>query len=244
MIKKSIKNLLSKDFIYEYLPKYLKKILRPHKIFIHNKKLKYDKRGYWELKPNITIQELDVYYKNVYWTVNKASSKLSVKERDIVHLEYLRRFIDFDNINTFLNFGSGHGGVSVLLQFFGIKKIINVDPDVTVNYDIIKSNSFSKEHELSQIKDKIDFFYSSHSLEHVTEIDSFLYDLKNILAPGAFLFFEVPDCENNPVNGGFDGNIIIPHTYYFKKEFFSNLDFELLRVESDGLSIKALLKNI
>lgn len=241
-LKRIIKNFLCSYYVYNILPKFLKNKLNEYKTFIHNKELIYSNFGYWELSPNPTNDDLNEYYQKKYWSSNKQTSSLSVNQRDIQHLEFLLNEIPLRKINTFLNFGSGHGGISILLHYFGIKKIINLDPDITVDYEVIKSNSFIKCNSLFEIHDKVDLFYSSHSLEHVPDVNKFFDELKKKLNSNSYLFFEVPDCTCNPRNGGFNGDIIIPHTYYFEKSFFSNLGFELLKCESDGLSIRALLK--
>ena len=38
---------------------------------------------------------------------------------------------------------------------------------------------------------------------------------------GGYLFCEVPNGQN-PVNGGCNGMVSPPHTYYFRKKFFSS----------------------
>ena len=121
-----------------------------------------------------------------------------------------------------LNFGSGYSGLSYLFMLDG-HEVINVDPacENNDNFGIkyIKS--------LDQFNDMIDFFFSSHSLEHVENLDGFLCKVNNILNYDAYLFIEVPNCSLDNKNGGFNGKIIPPHII-LEKNFFENLNFNLI----------------
>ena len=129
-------------------------------------------------------------------------------------------------ISLQLNFGSGHGGISYL---FWLDKfnVINVDPFNRFNYSRYSIEKFS---DLSKINKKIDFFYSSHSLEHVSNLEKTLNKIDELLNINGYLFFEVPNAMN-PENGGINGKIVPPHTYYFKKSFFEKLKYKMLFCE-------------
>ena len=114
-----------------------------------------------------------------------------------------------------MNFGAGHGGISNMFWFDGMQ-IVNVEPSLLPEF---YSERWIIHKDISLVKSQsIDIIYGSHSLEHVQNINEFKKQVKRILKPGGFLFFEVP-------NGGHESNgppkrIHIPHTYYFKLEFF------------------------
>lgn len=185
------------------------------KIF-KTKKLKWSDRGYWYLDPMPSEDDLNKYYKSAYWKHGKLYGSL---ERDFIHwniiFNYLSNF--FIEKKTILNFGAGHGGISNIFWVLG-HNIINVEPSMM-------PNSFEgRWHNYKKIKDvpdsSIDFFYSSHSLEHVADLDDFLKSIRRVLKKKSYIFFEVPN-GNCPKNGPLEERIHAPHTYYFKKEFFN-----------------------
>lgn len=61
--------------------------------------------------------------------------------------------------------------------------------------------------------------YGSHRLEHVQNIEAFKKEVKRVLKPNGVLFWEVPNADH-PNNGAQKGRVDIPHTYYFKTDFF------------------------
>ena len=64
-------------------------------------------------------------------------------------------------------------------------------------------------------------------LEHVHDIDDLLNFFLRILNLNGLIFWEVP---NGLVesNGGCNGKIVLPHTYYFTTKFFDSLPFKIL----------------
>ena len=67
--------------------------------------------------------------------------------------------------------------------------------------------------------DCVDFFYGSHSLEHVADLDIFLDHVKRILKKNSYVFWEVPNGKHSK-SGPVENRIHAPHTYYFTKDFF------------------------
>ena len=198
------------------------------KIFM-NRVLKESNEGYFYVDPMPTDDELTIYYKNAYWGFRSGKS-YGVKIRDLIHYDILRKFIPefFQGEKVIVNFGAGHAGASNLFWFDGFD-VINVEPS-----EIPKSyNSRWTQHlSISELDDSsVDLIYGSHSLEHVQDILSFKSEVKRILKPGGVLFFEVPNAEH-PSNGAMKNKIDVPHTYYFKKTFFSSWFNEVLLNDS------------
>ena len=197
-------------------------------LFINEKSLKhYKEKGYWELVPKINIESLNSYYSNSYWQEFRSGNiSYTVNPRDVDHYNMIiNKNKNFNRTKkTIVNFGSGHLGISFLFYYMG-HNIINVDlhtPDLK-----IKSSNFLFKKSLDFIDSKVDLFYSSHSLEHVHDLNYFEKKLNPILNDGGLLFFEVPNSETiNFNNGGISGEIIIPHTYYFTKKYFFKLPFK------------------
>ena len=69
-------------------------------------------------------------------------------------------------------------------------RVINVEPSgLCLQYQ----KNWETVSLLDQVLDKVDFVYASHSLEHVQDIDKFLRQVKKILQPDGYVFWEVPN---------------------------------------------------
>ena len=175
--------------------------------------------GYFYLNPMPTRDELDEYYQNIYWNARERKN-YGANTRDLLHFNLLKTYIpsEINPGKVFLNFGAGHGGISNLLWLVGMD-IINVEPSNLPKFYDQRWNIYKL---LSDVADNsADIIYGCHSLEHVRDIDKFKSEVKRVLKPNGFLFWEVPN-SNWPANGVQTGNIDIPHTYYFSTGFFDN----------------------
>lgn len=204
------------------------------KIF-SEKILKYSDSGFFHISPMPIKEELNLYYKSAYWESREnLNLRLILNRRDLIHFKILKnlspQYVAKNKI--FLNFGSGHGGISHLLHDLGLE-IINIEQGETPNY--YKKN-WCKFSSTKSIKDdSVDVIYSSHSLEHVQNINEVQNEFDRILKPDGILFFEVPNAES-PSAGPKKNKIVIPHTYYFQKQFFENWF-------SKAILIKSFLQN-
>ena len=79
-------------------------------------KLKYSDGGFYYLNPMPTPDDLNKYYSSLYWD-SRAGKNYGVNLHDIVHYTILQEYISQHVIGrkVFLNFGTGHGGISNLL---------------------------------------------------------------------------------------------------------------------------------
>ena len=68
-------------------------------------------------------------------------------------------------------------------------------------------------------------------MEHVQDIELFKSEVRRVLRPNGFLFWEVTNAKF-PGNGAMNNRIDIPHTYYFEKKFFKNWFDEILIIET------------
>ena len=187
------------------------------KIF-KNRSLKDSYEGYFYVDPMPSEAELKIYYSNIYWN-SRFGKNQGARLRDLVHYNLLTTCIPefFKNTNKLVvNFGAGHGGISHLFWLNGFK-VINIEPSKIPESYSSRWKSFA---DLSEIKEgTVDLIYGSHSLEHVQNIDTFKKEMKRILSPEAYLFFEVPNAKC-PLDGAMNNRIDIPHTYYFSTVFF------------------------
>ena len=167
------------------------------------------------------------YYTQAYWKDFKKGIYHNVNTRDLDHYHLIIKNSNgfFNSKKTILNFGSGHLGCSFLFYFSG-HKVINLDLEPARTYLIKDSDDWININDIDDLNCEIDFLYSSHSLEHVQSISSFEKSFFNRLKPGGHLFFEVPNEKKESVK------IHIPHTYYFRKDYFNNLDFKKILCET------------
>ena len=195
------------------------------KIF-KNRSLKDSNKGYFYVDPMPSEAELTTYYASIYWD-SRFGKNQGARLRDLVHYNLLKSQLPkfFKDTNKFIvNFGAGHGGISHLFWLDGFN-VLNVEPSgLQDSY----SSRWKTLADLSQIEDaSVDLIYSSHSLEHVQNIDSFKIEMKRILSTDAYLFFEVPNAKN-PLDGAMNNRIDIPHTYYFTTNFFDDWFREII----------------
>jgi 2-polyprenyl-3-methyl-5-hydroxy-6-metoxy-1,4-benzoquinol methylase len=176
-------------------------------------------------------EELNQYYKSAYWESREnINLRIILNRRDLIHFKILKNLFpqSIAKKKVFLNFGSGHGGVSHLLHDLGLE-IINIEQGEMPNY---YNKNWSKFSSTKSIKDdSVDVIYSSHSLEHVQNINEVQNEFKRIIKPEGILFFEVPNADSSST-GPKENKIVIPHTYYFQKIFFKNWFSKAILVKS------------
>lgn len=186
--------------------------------------------------------ELDAYYEATYWERRGDKHNL-LRIRDLIHWKMLRTHI-FCGPNSeprlhqkkLLNFGAGHGGLSLLAHCAGFE-VFNydykprIDPFQSETYQWISSL------DCQNYNNFFDLVYCSHSLEHVLDVHSVIKKISQILNNDGLIFIEVPNCDgkipSNHVNGGYNGKILPPHTYYFSPSFFQDLPFELVDLQGN-----------
>lgn len=216
------------------------------KSIFDGRQLKYDSSGYFYVFPKFSKNELNEYYKSEYLDTYRLDIKYGVIPQDFFHMQMLKDLIPkFENkIESILNFGSGHGGISHILDFSGEFQLLTLDP--TKSPMELPNSQIQHIYEFEKINDKtIDLIYSSHSLEHVSDLEATLNEFKRILKNDGLLFIEVPNAdhyEDGPQNNRID----IPHTYYFQQKYFLN-NFDVLFSETfnmDRFNVKNWKDNI
>lgn len=194
------------------------------KLFTENTLYEETKRGFYRLKHMPSDKDLAEYYSSEYW-LHRGDQGIWLNERDLSHYFLLRSlspglFMGNLREKSVLNFGAGHGGISNILQGLGFL-VVDIEPGTTsrVQPDRHKSYSSFQDAFIDMAKMEFDLIYSSHALEHVTDIDATFARFNDVAKEDALFFFEVPDatCEGE---GGFDGTVRPPHTYYFSLKFF------------------------
>ena len=202
-------------FLYVLYSKYI-----DYKYFKKGKSLVYNNEGYYRLTPPIQEKILNNYYKKNYRISRSAGfTKSLIDERAILHYNFLENYLASEHIN-FLNIGSSSGGISHLIHKHKNIEIFNLDPSEVKQY---YKNKWNYLNSLDEINFKIDFLYMSHSLEHFSDVKKFLEKINSFFHEKTKVFIEVPNAKHKKAgNSGQD--IKPPHTYYFEKKFFSDLN--------------------
>ena len=214
-------------------------ILKESAKVFNDKKTVWDDRGFWKLCPMPSEAQLGSYYRSQYW-LSRGDQGILLRDRDLDHFVLLRRqlgeLLSEDRRPRVLNFGAGHGGISHLLFAMGFR-VTNIESSVMES--TLGGQDWITRSALEEIEDDtegFDLVYASHSLEHVADIDGLLERIERLSRPGGFLFFEVPNCRQTNIkaslNGGADGRIHPPHTYYFTVDLFRNLPFKHLMIKT------------
>jgi len=206
------KKIIEKYFFYKALANKKKM----DKIFMKKKLLFNKNQKFYQLNPMTSKKFLDEYYNNFYWQSRDNINDL-LGERDFRHFNIInkKKFNRSPSQKIILNYGSGHGGISIL---FGAKnfKVFNLDYQKN-NFNLFYENYyFIKKFDEIPKKIKFDLIYSSHALEHVINPLQIIRKFKEYSNDTTTYFFEVPN--------GFDQKEIIPpHTYYYTKDFFKKI---------------------
>ena len=168
--------------------------------------------------------ELQEYYSSVYWSWRGPKTLLT--NRDVEQFNLIRDYAGFTG-ERMLNFGAGPGGVSYLFWAAG-GNIVNIEPSGIESPIKERWRTLKGKENFSGI---VDVLASSHSLEHVIDLDKTIKWMYDSLADDGVIFIEVPN-SRLPENGGNNGRIVVPHTYYFTMGFFETLPFEVMHLET------------
>ena len=190
-------------------------------------------KGYYQVEPMPSEQELEKYYSEIYWTTVRAKAGDCVlRYRDLNHWREIVDIFDGKAPGSLFNFGAGHGGVSILAAAGGTR-VVNYDPGNQVEFPGIENVE-----DPASIESRFDLVYSSHSLEHVRDPEKTMETLMSLMKPGGKIFVEVPNC--HPTRGTFPRvGVEPPHTLYFRRKFFKNLPLSHVVIKTlDGVKSK------
>jgi SAM-dependent methyltransferase len=237
---KKILYLLATPFS-SFLSKKMQFRLAGYRIFKSGNKIIYDEKNrLYKLNNMPSAEELNTYYGHSYW--NHFNVPALLDSRDVLHYDYfvnviLKSYWKGDiRSSEFLNYGGAFGGICFLTAAKGIR---TTNVDFTNShmknpiFSTIRPSDFASD---SRFDNSIDFFYASHSIEHVRDLEKFMSDLHRVLKTGGMFFGEVPNAGTDTtefvnLTGGGNGEIVVPHTYYFTRDFFNdNPFFEVLNL--------------
>ena len=190
-------------------------------------------------------QNLDFFYENIYrlpfrppYWISKNEQDLEKKfllDRNLNYLLYLSTLIDLKKVQNIYDFGAGIGDLGYAIK----RKFPSVNLFCT-EYDkhclnILKKRGYNN-NEIEKIDKKFDLIITTHSLEHLTNLEIFK-KFYEILKPGGFIFFEIPYCSEEYFSKRpYDG----PHLLFYTKKSIEKIsnqfNFEIFRIDTSSYS--------
>ena len=197
-------------------------------------------------------ENLDFFYENIYRLPYRPPYWISENEQDIEkkflldrnlnYLLYLSTLIDLKQVEKIYDFGAGIGDLGYAIK----KKFPNVNLFCT-EYDkhclnILKKRGYNNG-EIKKIDKKFDLIITTHSLEHLTDVEVFS-KFYEILKPGGYLFFEIPYCPEEYFSGRpYDG----PHLLFYTKKSIEKIsekyNFDVFRIDTSMYSFNEDYRN-
>jgi len=197
-------------------------------------------------------ENLDFFYENIYRLPYRPPYWISENEQDIEkkflldrnlnYLLYLSTLIDLKKVENIYDFGAGIGDLGYAIK----KKFPNVNLFCT-EYDkhclnILKKRGYNNG-EIKKIDKKFDLIITTHSLEHLTDVEVFS-KFYEILKPGGYLFFEIPYCPEEYFSGRpYDG----PHLLFYTKKSIEKIsekyNFDVFRIDTSMYSFNEDYRN-
>jgi 2-polyprenyl-3-methyl-5-hydroxy-6-metoxy-1,4-benzoquinol methylase len=205
-----------------------------------------NKYGFYWVKERPNKEELEKYYSEKYYQEAKGSYEI---EYDAAEQQYfvnkiiqkafvIEKNLDKDKPKYFLDIGCGEGWA---LSYFKEKKwqVLGLDyssfgcqkfnPDCSEN--VIAGNVYENLDRLIEKGQKFDVVWVDNVLEHVTDPEFLVNNIKKIVSPKGILVIEVPNdfsvIQEYSLREGYIDRpfwVVIPdHLSYFNKEGLENL---------------------
>lgn len=237
--------ICSKSDKISYLTDFKLEIKEDKKFFKDAKIFRCSECDFSFINPMPSNEELDYFYKKIYRSNNRPpylidenyddQKKYYLDDKNLSYISYLTTLIDLKKIKNFYDFGCGNGDLGYALK----KKFPNLSLYCTEGDSycerILKDREYNNLKDINDIKYNFDLITTTHSLEHLTDINSVLRKFKDFLNPEGYIFFEVPNCTQEYFEGRpYDS----PHLLFFTKKSIEKLS-EIHNLELINLSLSA-----
>ena len=172
------------------------------------------------IDPPMSEEALNDIYQEAFWgkalvTNSFLTENINYEPRIIEQFNFIKDFLPSIDGN-FLDFGAGNCQATFFSrEFFSIQN--NIVVDVSSQTKALCDKLNFKYHDYSNLNNakEIDFFFSSHSIEHLRSLKDFMENLSIILSKQSHVFVEVPYLiEENDLNVYSHA----PHTMFFNKK--------------------------
>jgi len=173
------------------------KIVKQHDVFKAVKIVKCSDCSFAATYPKVTLEDLDTYYSShqVYAKRDKLDREIP-GPRPMSNFNYLSEHIPLQRIDSVIEFGAAGAETSRLIASKNnLTQIAAVEPidnwHKLYNQSKIKINPY---YSVFDVKSRYSLLVASHSIEFVADLYANLKKMIEIIKPGGYLFFEVPNC--------------------------------------------------
>ena len=176
--------------------------------------------------PMPTSKKLNDFYENVYRSEGRPPYLVSenyedqkkhyLEDKNLSYLLYITTLIDFKKIKNLYDFGGGDGdlGYALKKKFPGLN-LYCTEGDSSCER-ILRDRGYQNLKNIKEINKKFDLIITTHSLEHIPDINKIFQKFKSLLNPNGLIFFEVPNCSGEYWEGRpYDSPIFI----FYKKKY-------------------------
>tara|TARA_Y100000741_G_scaffold295949_1_gene236613 strand:+ start:45 stop:872 length:828 start_codon:yes stop_codon:yes gene_type:complete len=199
-------------------------------------------------------ENLNYFYEKVYRADGRPPYLVSenyedqkkhyLEDKNLSYLLYLTSFVDIKKVKNFYDFGGGDGDLGHALK----KKFPQLNLYCTEGDShcekILYDRGFQNLKDINKINEKFDLISTTHSLEHLPEINSVFDKFKEFLNPEGYIFFEVPNCPKEYWEGRpYDS----PHLLFYTKKSLQKLaskhGFDIVNISFSAYSFEKDHKN-
>lgn len=163
------------------------------------------------------------YYKNDYWIMNLGEIEPAESNRTIITFKLLDEAVGLSSVGEAIEFGSASAHIARYIK----SKINTIDFDIVdpgiIWKDVLKKEIRNAYNSTSEISAKYDLLVSSHALEHISSIENYFTQFRNILKNNGYLYFEIPNSEERELIFKKNPDFHLPHTYFFTKKSFESI---------------------
>ena len=217
--------ICNKDKKVEFLEEYIVEIKEDKNYFEGAKIYRCDDCDFSFVNPMPSEKKLNDFYKNVYRSENRPPywitedyddrKKNYLNDRNLSYLLYITTLIDIKKVENVFDFGGGDGDLAYALKKnFQQLNLFCLESDSHCK-KILKDRGYTNFDNLSDVNKKFDLIVTTHSLEHLADINSIFSKFNEILNPNGYIYFEVPNCPQEYWDGRpYDG----PHLLFYTKK--------------------------
>ncbi len=197
--------------------------------------------------PMPSQEKLDYFYENIYRSDGRPpffvtenyedQKKHYLEDKNLSYTLYLSTLIDLTQVKNIYDFGGGIGDLGFALKKkFPNLKLFCSEGDSHCE-KILNERGYNNIKNIYDIKDRFDLITTTHSLEHLTNINKIFEKFRELLNPKGHIFFEVPNCSEEYWNGRiYDG----PHLLFYTRKSFEKLSkkhgFEIINFSQSAYS--------
>tara|TARA_B100001057_G_scaffold494022_1_gene589718 strand:+ start:38 stop:1006 length:969 start_codon:yes stop_codon:yes gene_type:complete len=241
--------ICNKNNSVKFLDNYKLEIKEDTNYFKDLKIYRCDDCDFCFVNPMPSEQKLNHFYENIYRSGGRPPYLVSenyedqkkhyLEDKNLSYLLYLTTLVDVKKVKNFYDFGGGDGDLGhALKKKFPQLKLFCTEGDSQCK-KILDDRGYSNLKDFSKIDQKFDLITTTHSLEHLSDINSIFKKFKEILNSNGYIFFEVPNCPKEYWEGRpYDG----PHLLFYTKKSIEKLaqihNFEIINFSFSAYSFE------